>query len=532
MKSLRSSLPCLLMLVLPFAATDTVFADGKFFRQLEVADEPGIQAQRAAIVFKDGVETLIVQSDVEGEGTSYGWLLPLPAEPTSIEPCAANALNALTRVVHPEVAGTPKLFVAFSVLFLLVAAVTCHDHLGRKDRGTVRASVMSVLSGVVILLVLATLWLPALSSAGLAECSDVEVLQTTKAGVYDVTIIKGRTEEAVRSWLASNGFACPASANEVIRGYVAKEWCFLAAKVTPNAKGPVAHHPLKIAFPTSVAIYPLRLTGSDGDPIQLDLFVIAKRQATAAGMQTWFCDRYPRGKVNHYFGEHLCETPPIYASQETPISRIGIPDVSTLMWPGCVVTRLHARLDASEMREDLNLTWLPTRPGQAALYSLGGAAALSSSVAAIALAMMLAWFTRTAIKRGWSWRMMLRRRLAFAVLLGLLAGGVHYMTLYVVLAKDTGREAARSWRTLVAHGSALSALSGMPPDSPFPKAYRELVAEHWPDAIQEPETDLENPGDFKIETADEGWRLTIVDWDYIPCTILIASDGTPKPATN
>ena len=42
--------------------------------------------------------------------------------------------------------------------------------------------------------------------------------------------------------------------------------------------------------------------------------------------------------------------------------------------------------------------------------------------------------------------------------------------------------------------------------------------------------DLDKPGDFTIEATDGGWRLTIIDWSYIPITIPISSDGTPRAA--
>ncbi|UCG15869.1 MAG: DUF2330 domain-containing protein [Phycisphaerales bacterium] len=530
MNSARSLLSRVLVLVLIICSVDSVFADGKFFRRLEVADEPGIRAQRAVIAFKDGIETLIVQSDVEGEDTSYGWLLPLPAKPTSIEPCQANSLNALGGVVQPEIADTPRSFLAFSIVFMLILVAACIDHVRLKARGTVRTSPARVLLGVVVVLLLAMLLLPSLIITRGGLSGGVDVLQTVKAGVYDVTIIKGQTGEAVRDWLASNGFASPPSASAIIQDYVSSGWCFLAAKVSPEASGTSTHHPLKVAFPTSQAVYPLQLTGSDGDPVRLDLFVIADRRASAAAMRTWVCDSYGRGEHYHRFEEFVCEVPPIYKGRQRPFSRIGIPAVSELMWPGCVVTRLHARLDASDMREDLSLRWLAPKPMRVTLHGLGGAVAWSAAVGAIALGLSFAWFTRTAVKRGWSWQMLIRRRLVFAVLAGLLMGAARYATLETVPMKATGRQELRSMVALSAHRHALQQLAANLPESPFPVAYRDLLmASESSEALQEG-TDLDKPGDFKIEATDGGWRLTIIDWPYIPITIPISSDGTPQAA--
>ena len=530
MDSLRLLLPKLLLLLLLVCSSDSVFADGKFFRRLEVADEPGIQAQRAVVSFKDGTETLIVQSDVAGEDTSYGWLLPLPAEPTSIEPCQANSVNALGGIVRPEVAEYPATFLVFSFVLMLAMVAVCLDHLRSKARGVVRTSPVTILLGVVVVLLVALLMLPTLSrSRGLA--GGVDVLQTVKAGVYDVTTIKGQTGKAVEQWLASNGFASPPLAATIIQEYVSSDWCFLAAKVSTESSGTVTHHPLKVTFPASQVIYPLKLTGSDGEPIQLDLFVIADRQACAAGMKTWVCDAVDRD-ANRYtqFEDYACELPPVYKGRHAMVSRIGIPAVSELMWPSCVVTRLHGRLDASDMREDLSLTWSAPKPMRATLHSQGGAIGWGAAIAMIVLALSFGWFTRAAVKRGWSWQIMLRRRLAACVVLGLLVGGAPYAMLEIVPVESTGREAVRSMIAASAHRCALHELSKNPPKLPFPEAYRALVMADRPDETTDEGADLDKPGDFKIEATADGWRLTIIDWPYIPVTIPIASDGTPEPA--
>ena len=510
MSSRRSSLPRLLLLVLPACATHAAFADGKFFRRLEVTDEPGIRAQRAVLAFKDGVETLIVQSDVDGSGPAYGWLLPLPAEPTAIEPCPANTLNALAGVVQPGAADLPWSFVVFSLILLLLTVATCLDHLRQKAPGAPRTSPAGMVVAVVFGLFLASLLLPSLSR-GRSPSGGVEVLRTAKAGVYDVTVIQGPTAEAVRSWLMSNGFACPPSASASLRDYVADGWCFLAAKVSPEAHGTVTHHPLRVAFPAARAVYPLRLTGSDSAPIQLDLFAIGERRASASGMQTWVSDTYTRDRGYHTFDAFECELPAMFESGGNSWSRIAIPAVSALMWPGCVVTRLHARLGAADMQHDLTLAWLDSRPVRARLYSVGGAVGWSGGAAAIALAASVAWFTWVAVRSGWSLRMMIRRRLAHAIGLALLVGAVGYAMLEVVPTQDADRHAVQSMTSVWVHYAVLSRLAQEPPTAPFPEAYRKLLGEYGAGASLDGAAELDRPGDFRIDATENGWRLTIID---------------------
>lgn len=529
MTSLQSSLPYLFALALSICSVDAVIADGKFFRQLEAVDEPGIQAQRAVIAFKDGIETLIVQSDVQGNdtsyGSSYGWLLPLPAEPTAIVPCEPISLNALSRIVQPKFADSPGPFLLFSLALMLIMIAACFDHMWRHARGINRTSPARVALGVFVVLLLACLSLPSLSH-NRGHTGGIEVLQTSKAGVYDVAVIKGQTVETVEGWLTSNGFACPPSARSVIQEYVANDWCFLAAKVAPSAKGTSTHHPLKISFPTSHAIYPMRLTGSDGNPIQLDLFVIAERQATTATMKTWVCDVFRRDIGDRRFSTYAPEIPNIYTGRELRFSRIGIPDVTELMWPGCVVTRLHARLNATDMAEDIILTWLDPKPTQARVYSQASAAGWSVSIAATAIVLLFAWFTQKAVKENWSWRVLVRR-LAMAALVGILASGAWYATLEIVPAQASGRSAIKSMFAMSAHTSTLRELSKMPPVLPFAEAYRFLLDSSQVGKTLKEVTDFEKPGDYRIEPEEDGWRLTILDSRYIPITIPISSNGTP-----
>lgn len=508
---------------------DSAFADGKFFRQLKVTDEPGIQAQRAVVVYKDGTETLIVQSDVTGGGTSYGWLLPLPAEPTSVAPCHASSLHALGNVMEPEAAEHSPRFVLLSFGGMLIVVAVCLDHLYCNARPNTRISRVNVaLLMLLVVLLLVSFALPSLVSTG-ALPEEVAVLQTMKAGVYDVAIIKGKTAEGVETWLKTNGFASPPSATKVIQEYVADGWCFLAAKISAEARGTATHHPLKVTFPAARAVYPMKLTGSDGEPVQLDLFVVADRRAVVDDMKTWACDTFASDKAYHNrFDAFACELPPIYRGRETPGFVVGIPAVSEMMWNGCVVTRLHERLDGDDMRDDLRLTWTDAKPMRATFYSPADAVRLSATIAMIVVTLCFLGFTLSAAKKQWTWQTLLRRRLAAALALGLLVGGGRYLTLDTGHVESMGFQGFWVRASAVYHRSALERLAEEPAGSRFPEVYRDMMQEHRSFKDLDAVTDLDRPGDFKIEAAGDGWRLTIIDWQLVPVTIPISADGTPQ----
>jgi hypothetical protein len=93
----------------------------------------------------------------------------------------------------------------------------------------------------------------------------------------------------------------------------------------------------------------------------------------------------------------------------------------------------------------------------------------------------------------------------------------------------------RSWRdryvTERILDRVLRKFTQVPPSTSFPDAY--------PAAIDAEIAQLEAPSDklnqrlrdYTIEPDGEGWRLTLLDRDYIPVTIAIDSNGQPVPLT-
>jgi hypothetical protein len=104
--------------------TDTAFADGKMFWREKVP--PKIPYQRALILYRDGTETLVLQSRYQipktGETTTLGWVVPVPAVPeiASMPADAARhmftylSMNSRPRVtrIAPMLLGTLFLGVA------------------------------------------------------------------------------------------------------------------------------------------------------------------------------------------------------------------------------------------------------------------------------------------------------------------------------------------------------------------------------------------------------------------------------------
>ncbi|MCA9244962.1 MAG: DUF2330 domain-containing protein [Phycisphaerales bacterium] len=508
-------------------------SDGKIFRhQYDSVGEPLIRSQRAVVAWKDGIETMIVQSDVAvGEKTAkdYGWILPLPAEPTSIEACAPGTLKLLSAAFGPRFSEGPGGFLWLAILILLFMALECRSML--LNRGP-RPTAMRVAFLLLAMSAFSFCFLPSLNTAGVEITrSDVAVTQTVRAGVYDVRIIKGDTGKAVTDWLTENGFAAPATAASAIDQYVKDGWRFLAAKVAPDGDGALTHHPLKVTFPAKQAVYPLRITGSDGEGIELDLFVIANQAASAPGMRMWARDRFipnPDGAkydaLRGYVAEFGYDAPVPWIAPNSGDS-LGAAEMTSAMWPGCCVTRLHGWLPPSAMRADLTLAWSAPNPNRHLVFSKSDAMAWAATVVILILTLALPTITSEATRRGWTILQAVRHRSAPAIAIAVLGGATMYAILDVVpISRGLPTWAVRR------HMEALAIMQSRQPVDPVPEAYGRIIGAFIPTMPQAEQGNLDHPGDFAFVADGDGWRLTIIDASFTPISVLLSAEGKLKRA--
>jgi hypothetical protein len=142
-----------------------------------IAPNGAIRLERATtlVAWHDGVERYMTSFSYNGEATSFGWIVPLPAVPEKVEEGGGWTLQRLNRETHPQ---PPILALDFA----------------------------------------------ASQAAGKAE-----VLQQVQVRALDITVLRG-SGQAVLDWAAENGFAVDAETRAHVIQYAKGSPVFMAAK--------------------------------------------------------------------------------------------------------------------------------------------------------------------------------------------------------------------------------------------------------------------------------------------------------------
>jgi hypothetical protein len=181
--------------------------------------------------YSDGVEHYVTAFEFQGGGGEFGTLIPLPAEPTSVERGGDWTLQRLQQ-------ETRKL---------------------RFDADFAEAS----------------------ASGG----AGAEVLQEVRIDALDITVLKGGGPD-VAVWATEHGFRLSPDAPEVLDFYAQRSPIFLAAVFDGEAAAERGQQigdgtPVHITMPTDNPWVPLRILGlgkQAQDFIQADVFLLTDRQ--------------------------------------------------------------------------------------------------------------------------------------------------------------------------------------------------------------------------------------------------------------
>lgn len=423
----RGLLALVILAVIAFFC-DPCRADGMVFPAV-IDQRAQIPDQQALIAWRDGVETLAIETRFVGTGTDFAWVVPLPSVP-EVSPATTGLFPTLRAITTPRLvdsSGARGLCWLLGWLLVLVWVI----RLTGGWRGVLLVTFV-VVTGMIVILA------PTLGTArGGADVPGVAVHDRAIVGSYDTATISGKEGSALIAWLTSNGFATPTEAKPVIDDYAARGWCFVAAKLrrSESSDNPATPHPLVFKFNSATPIYPLRLTSVGSSGLGLELYVFGPQAAAAAGLDVMRCTqpRYSEAEEGIAARFRFRDTEPL------EISHSG---VRALVDGGAVVTRLSGHLSSGQMQSDMTIAWVPFEERQASFWSRQGAAAtgLCALLAALLFGPLVSEAVRLA-RRGPSrgrWRSMGEWAVIGAVL------GLAVYQFLPKVAITTGREGFRS----------------------------------------------------------------------------------------
>jgi uncharacterized protein DUF2330 len=215
--------------ILVLATASAAFACGSL-----IGPNGAVQLVRTSTLaaWHDGVEHYITNFEFASNQTSFGSIIPLPAEPTTVERGGDWTLQRLAREVAP---------------------------LQRVLAGDVAEAVPSA--------------------------NGVDVLQQTRIDSLDVTILRGGGT-AVAGWAARQGFDLTSDTPDVLEFYARRSPYFMAAKF--DATAAVAQGlatgdgiPMHLTIPVDRPWVPLRILGTGkpaAEPMRADVFLLTDDQ--------------------------------------------------------------------------------------------------------------------------------------------------------------------------------------------------------------------------------------------------------------
>ena len=210
------------MVVAWVASAQPVLACGGFF----CIDTP-VDQNAERIIFTqngDGTVSAYVQIEYTGAAPDFSWILPLP-----------DAIDAEdVEVPEDAMAAFRELEVATDPVFIPPPLPECATR-------------------------------PPMVMAAAAAPGSVEVFASGEVGPYGFDVVGSEDPDALVSWLRDNSYRVTEAMEPLIDLYVEEQFVFLAMKLRPD-QGAQDVEPVKVTYPSSQPMIPLRLTAVAANP--------------------------------------------------------------------------------------------------------------------------------------------------------------------------------------------------------------------------------------------------------------------------
>jgi hypothetical protein len=313
-------------------------ADGKLFARSPVPLDVDVPAQRGLVIVDEACEreSLVVQPVVAAGASAtadLAWVIPVPAKP-EVRATGRNIFGELRYAASPEVVSTSELTPIVAAWLIAAACALAVYFRARALTGCLGV-------GLALFAAIAVALPGTIESRGRGPShgADVTVHERKRAGVFDVTVLSGRSGGGVLEWLRSSGFAVGDAALPVLERHVEMGWFFVGATVARDAGASSVLTPLRLDFAIEKGrpFYPLALTGAGASgPLDLELWTAAP------------------GRLGH----PALRTRQSFTLEGHDLERLRArPSLAGVPFPAgpLRLTEMRAKLEPAAMREDLSL---------------------------------------------------------------------------------------------------------------------------------------------------------------------------------
>jgi hypothetical protein len=321
--------------VLVFCISAIASADGLYSQLHNALSHPELPYQRALISHRNGVETLIVESELKGPKGDYAWIVPVPNPPTKVLEVNSESLERDFDRANPEFVAYQSVwpFGVFGILLLISALVAARNP-------SPKTGALLVVDSIILYLFLGLVAQPFMAPKA---HKGVTTLSKMSVGAYNVEVVRSDDPKALDAWMQKNGGQLNPRAESAVANYVKEGWCFMVAKLDHSSGNGIAH-PLAVIFPSKSAVYPMRLTAAQDNRVVVDLTILSDETATAEPLRIWSSKRFPESRL---------------IKNQLPSGTDDIEDnidyfpLSTMAWAGCAVTRLRGEMGPDQMTQDI-----------------------------------------------------------------------------------------------------------------------------------------------------------------------------------
>ena len=231
-----------------------------------------INAETAFVVMTDGRERIDMVMHLDGEASTAAWIMPLPPG-GKVSLGDKDVFDRLKQLTTPR----PRHVLQF-----------LPDFRGGGPRSGTDSS-----------------------KAGAAP--GVQVVDVQTVGPFEVTTLQGTSAAAVNDWLETNGFPTRHEVEPTFQEYLDAGWQITATRLMPGGDSAALSNgldSLRMEFPTTEPIYPIKLSKHAQTRQGVRLFVLADHRMDAQGptsssrnLNVTFAGKVPAGELGLGDGE-------------------------------------------------------------------------------------------------------------------------------------------------------------------------------------------------------------------------------------